>query len=166
MDAERSIDDTAIDERAFGARVGHVVDPVRGRPGPLPWVSLGVAASGCVALALVDPLEHQVTPTCPFRALTGWWCPFCGGTRAVAKLVRGDVVSALRYNALFLIAIPLVVVGWWAWALPGRWSVADSVAARAGSSRAFWTTVMAVGAAFIVVRNVAPLDAWLRYPGA
>ena len=46
---------------------------------------------------------------CPFRALTGWDCPLCGGTRMGAALLHGDVVSAFLANPLALIGV--VVVG-------------------------------------------------------
>jgi hypothetical protein len=131
-----------------------------------PWLSLGAAACGCVALALVDPTERQVTPACPFRAMTGWWCPFCGGTRAVSQLVRGELASAVRFNALLFVSLPLLALAWWVWAMPGRWSAADHVARVVGSSRTFWWSAAAFAVVFVVVRNVAPFDAWLRYPGS
>ena len=46
---------------------------------------------------------------CPFRALTGWDCPLCGGTRMGAALLHGDLVVAFLANPLALIG--LVVLG-------------------------------------------------------
>ena len=41
--------------------------------------------------------------TCPFRAVTGWDCPLCGGTRMGAALLHGDLVVAVLANPLALI---------------------------------------------------------------
>ena len=36
---------------------------------------------------------------CAFLTLTGFYCPGCGGTRALYSLLRFDVISAVKYNA-------------------------------------------------------------------
>jgi hypothetical protein len=46
---------------------------------------------------------------CPFRALTGWDCPLCGGTRMGGALLHGDVVAAFGFNPLALVG--LVILG-------------------------------------------------------
>jgi hypothetical protein len=46
---------------------------------------------------------------CPFRALTGWDCPFCGGTRMGAALLHADVLAAFGFNPLVLVG--LVILG-------------------------------------------------------
>ena len=35
-------------------------------------------------------------PTCPFLAITGWYCPGCGSLRAVHDLLHGDLAGAVR----------------------------------------------------------------------
>ncbi len=47
---------------------------------------------------------------CPFRALTGWDCPLCGGTRLGSSLLHLDVVTAFRYNPAVLIGLLIVAV--------------------------------------------------------
>lgn len=44
------------------------------------------------------------------------YCPLCGGTRAISALLRFDLISALKYNALvvFLVVLALVL-DVWAW---------------------------------------------------
>lgn len=37
---------------------------------------------------------------CIFRALTGIYCPGCGGTRAFHLLFRGDIVGSLMHNPI------------------------------------------------------------------
>jgi len=57
---------------------------------------------------------------CPLRMLTGWLCPFCGGTHLGVDLLHGDLLSAWNDNAALLAALVLVgvrTVGWLAqWA--------------------------------------------------
>jgi len=43
---------------------------------------------------------HFPTGTCPFYALTGHPCPFCGGTRSFAYMWRGDLADAVRLYPL------------------------------------------------------------------
>jgi Protein of unknown function (DUF2752) len=47
---------------------------------------------------------------CPFRALTGWNCPLCGGTRMGDALLHGDVLAAFGYNPLAMIGLLIVGV--------------------------------------------------------
>jgi Protein of unknown function (DUF2752) len=42
---------------------------------------------------------------CPFRAVTGWDCPLCGGTRMGDALLHGDVGAAFGFNPLALIGL-------------------------------------------------------------
>ncbi len=94
---------------------------------------------------------------CPFRAVTGWLCPFCGGTHLAAALLRGDVVSAWGANPLLLIVALMVgvrTVGWLVeyvrtpaaaslrW-LPVTWS------------RQWFGVVAVVSVAYVLVRNLA-----------
>lgn len=49
---------------------------------------------------------------CPFRAVTGWECPLCGGTRMGSALLHGDVTAAFAFNPLALVGITLLgIVG-------------------------------------------------------
>lgn len=47
---------------------------------------------------------------CPFARVIGEPCPLCGGTRAVASLIRGDLANALRYNASVVVIFGLLVL--------------------------------------------------------
>jgi hypothetical protein len=46
---------------------------------------------------------------CPLRELTGWQCPFCGGTRMGSAMLHLDIGAAFAYNPVVLIG--LVVLG-------------------------------------------------------
>jgi len=90
-------------------------------PGPLPTrlrAPLGTAAVvglATAALRLRDPHRHGSWGWCPFKLLTGWDCPACGGLRAVNDLTHGDLVAAWHSNALFVAALPAIVVAWLVW---------------------------------------------------
>ena len=47
---------------------------------------------------------------CPVRVVTGLYCPGCGMFRAVGALLRGNVWQAIRYNALSVVLLPLLLV--------------------------------------------------------
>ena len=44
---------------------------------------------------------------CPFHAITGLYCPFCGATRAMQYLYHGKLALALNDNALVVLSIPI-----------------------------------------------------------
>lgn len=75
--------------------------------------ALGVAALSYVGLA--DPHRPgSVFPPCPFRMLTGWYCPGCGGLRMTHDLLHADVAAAVTDNIFLLAGLPLLA-GWWLW---------------------------------------------------
>lgn len=90
-------------------------------------------------------------------AAHGIWCPFCGGTRMVASVMRGDLGAAFHWNPmLFLGAIlmALVCVAWvieWAggpalrW--PERWG-------RVTQKRLYIVAAIVAGV-FMLIRNLA-----------
>lgn len=52
---------------------------------------------------------------CPFRAVTGWDCPLCGGTRLGRSLLEGDVVGAFLVNPVVLVGLVILGVLGVAW---------------------------------------------------
>lgn len=75
-------------------------------------------------IALVDPHNAgSLYPQCPFKALTGWDCPFCGGLRMTHDLLHGDLAASVNDNIFLLIGLPLLA-GWLlVWRRRGRRSV-------------------------------------------
>jgi hypothetical protein len=68
------------------------------------YIALPVAAIGYLLVNIYTPdLYH---PVCIFHSLTGLYCAGCGGTRAMAALLQGDVLLALRDNALIILLLP------------------------------------------------------------
>ncbi len=90
----------------------------RGIVGPLSEAL--TAASATALLFFVDPRAHQVFLPCPFRLVTGLYCPFCGGLRMVHDLAHGQAARAFHDNAL---AMPLVLLAALLWlnAAVARW---------------------------------------------
>ncbi len=72
-----------------------------------------------LALHLRDPHQHGSWGLCPSAAL-GFWCPGCGGLRAVNDLTRGDVGAALSSNVVVTALIPVATVLLALWAVD-RW---------------------------------------------
>ena len=58
-----------------------------------------LAGAALLAPTLLRPAGHGPV-LCPFRRITGVWCPGCGMTRAFGWLAHGDLHQALRYHPL------------------------------------------------------------------
>lgn len=90
-----------------------------------PWVlsqlgaPIGVAVAAglmCGAVWMGDPTTPGgPIPVCPTKALFGIDCPGCGSLRMVYSLLHGDLVGAVRYNAVGLVAVALLVWAYLAW---------------------------------------------------
>jgi hypothetical protein len=63
-------------------------------------VSTAVGVLVAAALWMFNPAEAGFFWRCPFNALTGWYCPGCGGQRALHLLLHGRFLEALHLNAL------------------------------------------------------------------
>jgi hypothetical protein len=118
-----------------------------------PAASAGALAAGCVIVALVDPREEGgFYPTCPFLAVTGWWCPGCGSLRAANRALNGDLLAAFSYNPLTMLLAPLLGYAWLRWVLRAfggaeRWP--PPTLTRRDSE-----IFMVVAALFWILRNV------------
>ena len=69
-----------------------------------------VVVAGVVIYSTFDPTASRWFPRCPFLMLTGLKCPGCGTQRAIHALLHGDVLSALHFNALLPVSIPLLLL--------------------------------------------------------
>jgi hypothetical protein len=75
---------------------------------------VGASAAIAGSLAYVgignphDP--HFMFPVCPFKALTGWNCPACGGLRMTHDLLHGNLHAAVVDNVFTLVGLPFLAV--------------------------------------------------------
>jgi Protein of unknown function (DUF2752) len=82
-----------------------------------------VLVGGLAYVGLGDPHSSGfVFPVCPFKALTGWNCPACGGLRMTHDVLHGDLGAAVVDNVFLLVGLPLLA----AWLLV-RWRRGQSL---------------------------------------
>ena len=109
MGAAPPIDATARDSPRRGHNVNVAVStdvrPFRAARGA---GYVGAFFAGGLALSALYTTTGVGLP-CPFRAVTGWDCPLCGGTRMGDALLHGDVQTAFGLNPLALVS--LVILG-------------------------------------------------------
>ena len=137
------------------------VEPVALRPRPerlrAPVRSaLGVAAA-TVALHLRDPHVSHSWGVCPLYALTGIYCPGCGGLRAVNDLTNGHIGQAASSNLLLVLAIPVALVCFSRWTY-GAWTGRE-VRPVPVLPRPVVVGLLVITAAFTVARNLP--GSWL-----
>jgi hypothetical protein len=138
--------------RVADAAGGPAQGVARGRPAALarPVLVAGSALAALAWVGSVDPNEPGHYPTCPFLAVTGWFCPGCGSLRALHALAHGDLRAALARNPLMVLTVPMLVAWWTAWLVrevrrrPRRW---------AAPAWTIWGLLVLV-LAFAVARNL------------
>jgi len=112
---------------------------------------LGTVAAAAAYVGLVDPNRPGHYPTCPFYAITGYYCPGCGSLRMVHALTHGHVAEAFGRNALAFVALPLLGYLWVRWTA----AVRRGRPLRAGVLPPWSMIVFAVvGLVFWVVRTL------------
>ncbi len=123
-----------------------------------PVLIAGVLLAGSVALHLRDPHRSGSYGFCPWLALTGTYCPGCGGLRAVNDLTHGNVLAAASSNLLFVASLPFVAV-WWLRSFADGWRGVR----RHLSDRSVYVVLVVVLSStmvFWVLRNL-PFAGWL-----
>ncbi|HBI58692.1 MAG: DUF2752 domain-containing protein [Duncaniella sp.] len=116
------------------------------------WLAVAIVvavAAGVYIYGTFDPV-NAFFPRCVFKMATGLDCPGCGSQRAVHALLNGEFAAAVRYNALFLAEIPLLVAIVLAWVLRDRFPRFN----RFVSSQPFILAVLAVIVGWTVARNI------------
>lgn len=131
----------------------NVTDPTwrDGRHGSSRRRAYAVAGSGVLLagalgyIGLVDPHNtNSVYPRCPFKLLTGWNCPFCGGLRMTHDLLHGALVASVNDNIFLLAGIPMLA----AWILIRRRYRKSALTIPA------LLTISAAAIAWMVLRNL------------
>ena len=117
----------------------------------LPGSMLALAVAATAYVAEVDPGEPGHYPTCPFLAITGYYCPGCGSLRMIHALTHGHVAEAFGRNPLAFVTLPFVTYLW------GHWTV-SALRGRPVRSRILHPAVIIVFAVvslvYWVVRNL------------
>ena len=69
-----------------------------------------IMAAGAVLLLyfFVEP-KNGILPKCFFHVLTGLYCPGCGVQRSFHALLNGHILTAIDYNLLFILFLPLII---------------------------------------------------------
>lgn len=74
----------------------------------------GIVAAVAVVSAflfLFDAAHSVFYPPCPFRLLTGFYCPGCGSLRALHQVLHGNLLLALNVNPLTVLLLPFLGYG-------------------------------------------------------
>lgn len=69
------------------------------------FVGLGIGVAGLLGVIVMSMLHIHILhfiPPCTFYTATGYYCPGCGGTRAVTAMLRGNIFSSLYYHPFVL----------------------------------------------------------------
>jgi hypothetical protein len=123
-----------------------------------PIVAAAAGALGVAAVVLRDPHVSGSWGVCPFLALTGFYCPACGGLRAVNDLAHGRLAAAVDSNILVVGMVTYAAVVW------GAWTVARirgaQFAYRRWLSPALMAALLVIAVVFAVLRNL-PAGSWL-----
>lgn len=85
-----------------------------------PVLLAGGLAAASVALLLRDPHDEGSWGICPTNAM-GFYCPGCGGLRAVNDLGNLRLADAASSNLVFVAALPLIAYAFVRWTR-GRWT--------------------------------------------
>ena len=121
-------------------------------PGPttpkrsLALLGTGAALAGALAyIGIGDPHSPSfVFLPCPFKALTGWNCPACGGLRMTHDVLHGDLASAFVDNPFVLIGLPLLL----AWMILRRYQGKPTATTPA------FVVIITAAVTWTIVRNL------------
>jgi hypothetical protein len=108
-------------------------------------------ALGVGLLVWFPPDHYGFYPRCPIFEATGLLCPGCGGTRALAALLRGHFVEAVRWNALVVGMVPLALL----YAASMGLRVLRGEAGWVGVPAGVWMGLGVIAGVFAVLRNLA-----------
>ena len=122
-----------------------------------PMLSAAAVAAATLALHVRDPHVSHSWGVCPLYALTGLYCPGCGGLRGVNDLTNGHVGQAASSNLLLVLALPFVAIVFVRW-VSGAWSGRE-VRAIPEVPRAVTYSLVVLAVLFTVARNLP--GSWL-----
>ena len=119
---------------------------------------LTIVAAGAVLLLyfFVEPKNGNL-PKCFFHELTGFYCPGCGGQRALHAILHGHFLKAMDFNLLFVLLLPFIIYFMFAFISGKKYSTGSFI-----YKSNFSLTIAIVVVSFWILRNipVAPFS-WL-----
>ena len=74
------------------------------------WIILTIVAAVAVYFKIFGTAILEKAPKCTLHAVTGYYCPGCGGTRAVFALFRGDIIRSFKFHPF--VPYTALVGGW------------------------------------------------------
>lgn len=123
--------------------------------------AVSATVAGTLLLRAFDPnAAHNPFLPCTFHALTGWYCPGCGITRALHALVHTDLRRALAMNAFFVLSLPLLTAMTLQWTT--RRMLLPAAVRRFAFDGRWWIAALLV---FGFVRNLPGFE-WLAPGGS
>lgn len=106
----------------------------------------------CAAVWFGDPTTPGgPLPVCPTKALLGIDCPGCGCMRMLYSVMHGDLLAAVKFNAVAVVALVLLVFAF------ATWTYGRAVGRRMWSWQHYrWSALvtMVVVLVWFVVRNL------------
>ena len=119
-------------------------------------VLIGAALAAGTALVVWWNPGHGGPTLCPLLAVTGYYCPTCGGLRTVYELATGDLAGAWAMNPMLTLALPVIGLLWVRWV----WRSWRDLPARNPPAWLFATVGVAL-VLFGIARNMPVLHGYL-----
>jgi hypothetical protein len=114
---------------------------------------LVIIALAAVILLRFPPEQYSFYPPCPIYRYFNIECPGCGTTRALAALLHGHILEAIRLNALTMSLLPPAAI----YAVLSYCRFLQRKTFRLHLPSAVVYASAAVAAAFMIVRNLPPV---------
>ena len=111
--------------------------PLRGEYQSLLW-RVGISGGILLLLAFLPFSLQPRASLCGFLWLTGRPCPFCGMTRALACLLKGDLALAISFHPLSPLALIALLVMFLGGPLRAAWEQAGWQTVPMEGTRFFW----------------------------
>ncbi len=74
------------------------------------WIVFGLFALYLLISEILDFSLVRHIPPCALHSMTGYYCPGCGGTRAVLSLIKGNLLTSIFYHPFVIYAF--AIGGW------------------------------------------------------
>lgn len=92
--------------------------------------------------------KYNIGIPCIFHKFTGFYCPGCGGNRAIISLMQLDFYKAIRYNLLITIFISVFFINCFFKYIFNK---------QIKYSNLFWDIILIITILFAILRNIPDL---------